>query len=79
MKPTPFKEQNTVFAKDQPQYKQLPVHVKKTPTGEVVSVWKLSFRERIILLFTGRVYQVQCMFGKPLTPSYLTTKKKEVL
>jgi len=85
MKPIPFNEQTLVLAKDQPEYKELPVNISKSPKGEVVSCWKLSLAERIILLFTGRVWLQMLMFrdqnGKlnPVTPSYLTVNKTEVL
>lgn len=78
MKPIEFKEQNVVFAKDQPQYRPLPAHVNKGGNGEVISCWKLSLWERIRLLFTGKIWQSQCMFGKPLTPSLLTTKRLDI-
>lgn len=81
MKPIEFKEQNVVFAKDQPEYQSLPAFRNINPNGmgEVISCWKLSFRERLRLLFTGKLWVSLCMFGKPLTPSYFTTKKSDVL
>ena len=78
MKAVEFKHQNIVFAKDQPQYQPLPALRFDTKDGDVVSCWKLSFRERIILLFTGKVWMNLLMFGKPLTPSFLTVNRKEV-
>ena len=50
MKPTNFPEANTVFAKDQPEYQPLPAFKADTPEGEVVTCWKLSFRERLRVL-----------------------------
>lgn len=79
MKPIQFKEQNIVYAKDQPEYQPLPAFKSETPNGEVISCWKLSFLERIRLLFTGRLWVCLLSFNKPLTPSYFTTKKSEVL
>lgn len=49
------------------------------PRGNTISCWSLSFWERIRLLFTGKVWVCLLSFHKPLTPSYLTTNKKEVL
>jgi len=79
MKPIEFKEQNVVFAKDQPEYMPLPAFKNNSPQGEVVSCWKLSFKERLKLLFTGKLWVCLLSFNKPLTPSYFTTNKEEVL
>lgn len=90
MDPIEFKEQNVVFAKDQPQYRPLPALIKDGPEGdiflEVVSCWGLSFRERIRVLFTGRIWVSLWSFRNPqtgninpLTPSRLTTVKEEMV
>lgn len=78
MKPIEFKEQNIIFAKDQPEYKPLPAHKVSSPRGEVISCWKLSLTERIRLLITGRLWVSLLSFNKPLTPSYFTTKKSDL-
>ena len=78
MKPVEFKHQNIVFAKDQPEYQPLPALRIDSPTGEVVSCWKLSFKERIKIVFTGRVWLSLMSFNKPLTPSYLAVNRKDV-
>lgn len=66
MKSTEFAGHNVVLAKDQPQYLPLPVLI--TESGEVVSCWKLSVRERIRILFTGCMWLRQLTFGQPLQP-----------
>lgn len=78
MKPVKFKHQNIVFAKYQPEYQPLPALRLDTPTGEVISCWKLSIKERIKIVFTGRVWLSLRSFNKPLTPSYLAVNRKEV-
>ena len=78
MKPVEFKHQNIVFAKDQPEYQPLPALRIDSPTGEVVSCWKLSFKERLQVLIFGRVWMSLMSFNKPLTPSYLAVNRKEV-
>lgn len=78
MKPTEFKGQNSVFAKDQPEYQPLPALKLDCETGDVISCWNLSFKERVRVLFTGKIWVSLMMFKKPLTPSYLTTKRKEL-
>lgn len=79
MKPVTFKEVNTVFAKDQPQYRPLPAYVHIAGMGEVVSCWRLTFWERLKLLFTGRVWLSLAMFGKPLTPSLVSVDRCDMV
>jgi len=79
MKPVKFKEQNCTFAENQPEYLPLPAFKNKSTEGEVVSCWQLSFSERIRILITGKLWVSLMSFNKPLTPSYFTTIKSEVL
>ena len=56
-----------VYAKDQPEYLQLPV--SRTPDhNEVVTCWKLNFWARLAILFTGKFYLTILIFKKPLSP-----------
>ncbi len=66
MKPISFKEQNCIIAKNQKEY--LPLPAWKSKDGVVVSCWKLSFIERIKLLFTGRLWFKILTANKPLQP-----------
>lgn len=77
MKPIKFKEQNCTYAKNQDQYGNLPAFLSND--GVVVSCWKLSFTERLRLLFRGRLWLGLLSFNIPLTPSYMTTKKSDLL
>ena len=79
MKPIEFEEQNVIIAKDQPGYEPLPAFKNDSPEGEVISCWQLSFKERVRVLFTGVIWLDLISFNKPLTPSFMTTKKSEVL
>ena len=78
MKPTTFKHQNIVFAKDQPEYQPLPALKLDTPEGEVISCWKMSWKERINVFITGRVWLSLMSFNKPLTPSFMSVNRKNV-
>jgi hypothetical protein len=78
MKPVEFKHQNIVFAKDQPEYQPLPALKLDTPTGEVISCWKLTARERFKIIFTGRIWLSLMSFNKPLTPSFIAVNRKDV-
>jgi hypothetical protein len=66
MTPTEFPEQNTVYAKDQPQY--LPLPAFRSEDGTVVSCWRLTWREALRLLFTRRLWLLQLTFNMPLQP-----------
>lgn len=79
MKPVKFKEVNVTFAEDQPEYQPLPAFKNNSPQGEVVTCWELSFRERLRVLFKGKIWLSLMSFNKPLIPSYMTTKKSDIL
>lgn len=79
MKPINFKEVNVTYAKDQPEYQPLPGCKIESPQGEFITCWQLSFTERIRILFTGKMWACLLTFNKPLTPSFFTTKKSDVL
>lgn len=68
MKPIHFKQVNKVYAKDQPQYLPLPVYEDELQGGRVFHCWKLNFKERITILFTGRIWINVLNFKKPLQP-----------
>lgn len=78
METVEFKHQNIVYAKDQSEYKPLPALKLDTQEGEVISCWKMSVKERLIVLFTGRVWLSLLSFNKPLTPSFMAVRRKEV-
>ena len=77
MKPIEFKEQNLVFAKDQPEYFPLPSF--RDEFGGVVTCWRLSIKERIKMLFSGRLWIATQTFNKPLQPIFLSVDKSEVI
>ena len=78
MKPVKFKHQNVIFAENQPEYLQLPALKLNTKEAEVISCWKLSFKERIKVLIFGRIWMSLVSFNKPLTPSFLSTNRKDM-
>lgn len=78
MEAVEFKHQNVVFAKDQSPYRPLPALKMDGPEGYVVSCWKMSLKERIKVLFTGRVWLSLMSFNGPLTPSFMSVNRKDV-
>lgn len=79
MKAIKFPEQNVTFAENQPEYLPLPAFKNDSPQGEVVFCMGLSFKERMKILFTGKLWCSLLTFNKPLTPSYFTVNKSDVL
>ena len=77
MKAIKFKEQNCVFAEDQDEYHSLPA--LKSDDGEVVFCMGMTFKERLRVLFTGKIWVSLQTFRKPLTPSFHTTKKSDLI
>ena len=63
MKPIEFAEHNVVWAKDQKPLLPLPAYTDKVMT---ITKWRLSWRERIKILFTGSLWMQQRNLGKPL-------------
>lgn len=79
MKPIDFPERNNMVAEKQEEYITLPSYIDPGPRGEVVFCMQLSFKERLTLLFTGKLWCSLLCFHKPVTPSYFSVNKKDVL
>ncbi len=71
MTPITFKEASVVYAENQPEYQSLPVWRDDEKT---ISCWELTWRERLKLLFTGRLWLMQLNYNTPLQPQLPTTK-----
>jgi hypothetical protein len=65
MTPIEFPEQTIVWAKDQPPYLPLPAY---TNEQETISCWRLTWRERLRVLWSGRLWLRQMNFGGALQP-----------
>lgn len=75
-----FAEHTVVFAKDQPEYKPLPaVMFPDDPQGQVITCWRLSRRDRIRVLLSGRLWCSVLTFHQPLQPLYFTVLKSDVI
>lgn len=74
-----FPEQTTVYAKDQPQYRALPAYrYRDDGEGRIVCCWSLSWRERLRVLLTGRVWHQILTFNQPLQPQLLGVEKPDM-
>jgi hypothetical protein len=68
-----FKECNSTYAENQPEYLDLPSH--KSKKGAVTSCWGLSFKERLKVLFTGKIFLQVLTFNNPLQPVKMSVSK----
>ena len=69
MTPVEFPQQTVVWAKNQPPYLPLPAY---TNERETISCWKLTFTERIKILFYGNLWLRQMNFGDRLQPQSIS-------
>jgi hypothetical protein len=72
MKLIEFPGINTVYAKDQPQYFPLPARLIDGAEGQMICCWQLTFKERLKILFTGKIWHSVLTFKHPLQPQLLT-------
>ncbi len=68
MKPIPFKESNVTYGKNQPEYLPLPAYHDHEQGGRIFHCWKLTLRERVKVLFTGRLWINVLTFNRPPQP-----------
>lgn len=57
-----FQSLETVLGKGQDQYRPLPVLWCDDDNGTVISKWKIGWRERLRILFSGELYISQLTF-----------------
>lgn len=70
-----FPEQTVVIAKNQPEYRPLPAHRFGDAQGRIACCWRLSFLERVRVLFTGIIWHEILTFNQPLQPQLLSIEK----
>lgn len=70
-----FPEVTTVYGKNQSQYRPLPAYVSQDNEGTLVCCWQLTWRERLRLLCTGKVWHSILTFHKLLQPQLLSVEK----
>ena len=70
-----------VYAKDHPQYLQLPALPVDDGSGHkrVVTRWRLSWVERLRILIFGDMYLWVSTFGKPICPVALQVTPPEFI
>jgi hypothetical protein len=65
MSPVVFPEQTVVWAENQPPYLPLPAYSNDT---ETITCWRLTWLERLRVLWSGRMWLRQLNYGSPLQP-----------
>lgn len=79
MKLISFREQTVVIAEHQPEYEKLPAHIAKNdPNGTVTCCWRLSWRERLLVLLRGVIWHQVLTFHNSLQPQLLSTEKPKL-
>ena len=68
-----FPECNVTYAKNQREY--LPLPALKLDDGEIIICWRPSIRERLKILFTGKIWLNVLTFNKPLQPLMMSADK----
>lgn len=70
-----FPEQTVVYAENQPEYRPLPAYVYSDREGRITCCWSLSWKERLKVLFSGRIWHTILTFHGPLQPQLLEVEK----
>lgn len=72
MEPCKFDGWQIEIAKNQKEYLPIPAHIENSASVVITTCWKSSFWQRVMFLFTGKVYVQLMTFGKPLQPQKLS-------
>lgn len=78
MTPVNFTGANVCFGKHQSQYLPLPARLCDGSEGRVVCCWKLTWRERLSLLFSGLLWTQLLTFNRPIQPHKVTVEKPDL-
>lgn len=73
MKPIDFEGSNCVYAEGQDEYLSLPAYKHGDECGTVTACWQLNIRERLKVLFAGKLYISLLTFNHPLAPHRMDT------
>lgn len=77
MKPFKFKHHNAIAGDGQKEYVPLPIlRFGNDPEGQIVSCWKLSFKEKVKILFTGKMWLSMFTYQSDLQPSLMSVHRK---
>lgn len=78
MIPIAFDGANCTFAEDQDEYLSLPAHRSQGDEGVVTTCWRLTWGERLLVLFRGRLWLQQMTFQSQLQPQLPAMERPEL-
>jgi len=64
------------FAENQPEYR--PLIAIRISDGTVISRWRLTWTERLRILFSGNLFLQQLTFNSPLQPQLPSVEEPEI-
>ncbi len=70
--------EETVYSKNQPPYIPLPARRLEDPEGTILTRWRLTWRERCKILWSGDLYLWVLTFGQRLQPLRPTVDRPEM-
>ena len=73
-----FKEQTEIIAKDQPEYFPMPACILQNQEGEIICCWQLTWKEKLKILFTGKIWHSIWTFGQAVQPQLLEINKPDL-
>ena len=73
-----FDEVTMVIAKDQQEYRPMPANGPHGKEGQITCCWRLSWRDRLKVLWTGQLWHQVWTFYQPLQPQLLLVDKPEM-
>ena len=76
MEPIKFNEANVVGKGQENLYEVLPSLLFYD--GDVVTCWKLSFKDILRLIFTRKLWLRVKTFNNPLQPLFMSTNKRDI-
>lgn len=67
-----------IIAKDQPVYIPLPALISHAEGGMITTRWRLTWHERLKVLWSGNLWLQMMCFHKPVTPVKLSTDQPPI-
>ena len=74
MRPIKFKQCNMNYAGHQDEYRTLPAHINDRIDGAVTTCWQLTWKERFVLFFGGKLWLMQLTFHNNFQPQLPSIK-----
>jgi hypothetical protein len=75
-----FPERNVLIAEHQDEYLTLPALYgpPTDPQRKMLTCWKMTLHERLLVLLTGKVWMITLTFGKKFHPTVMLASKPDL-